>query len=89
MAHTDLRSAHTDLRDLADTQVATDGGVHIAALGGDLQMPSVFGFAGLSLRNDGVTIDPQLPADWHSVAFRILAAWSPPQDEDRSEGAPP
>jgi hypothetical protein len=35
--------------DLADTHVAIDGGVHIAALGG-VWLTAVFGFAGLSLR---------------------------------------
>ena len=54
--------------DLADTHVAIDGGVHIAALGG-IWMMAVFGFAGLSLRSDGVAIDPQLPADWSSLGF--------------------
>ena len=56
--------------DLADTHAATDGGVHIAALGG-IWMLAVFGFAGLSLRNDGIAIDPQLPAGWHSLTFRV------------------
>jgi trehalose/maltose hydrolase-like predicted phosphorylase len=54
--------------DLADTHVAIDGGIHIAALGG-VWLTAVFGFAGLSLRNEGVSIDPQLPADWNSLGF--------------------
>ena len=54
--------------DLADTHVAIDGGVHIAALGG-VWLTAVFGFAGLSLRDDGVAIDPQLPAGWTSLGF--------------------
>ena len=58
--------------DLADTQVATDGGIHIAALGG-IWMLTVFGFAGLSLREDGVDIDPHLPGEWQSLTFR--AQW--------------
>jgi trehalose/maltose hydrolase-like predicted phosphorylase len=56
--------------DLADTHVAIDGGVHIAALGG-VWLTAVFGFAGLSLRNDGVAIEPQLPAGWSSLGFRL------------------
>jgi trehalose/maltose hydrolase-like predicted phosphorylase len=56
--------------DLANTHVATDGGVHIAALGG-IWMLAVFGFAGLSLRNDGLTIDPRLPAGWRTLTFRV------------------
>ena len=56
--------------DLADTHVAIDGGIHIAALGG-VWLMAVFGFAGLSLRNDGVAIDPQLPAGWSSLGFGL------------------
>jgi trehalose/maltose hydrolase-like predicted phosphorylase len=56
--------------DLSDTQVGSAGGIHIAALGG-LWMLSVFGFAGLSLRDDGIAIDPDLPAEWHSIAFNV------------------
>jgi trehalose/maltose hydrolase-like predicted phosphorylase len=56
--------------DLADTQVATDGGIHIAALGG-IWMLTVFGFAGLSVREDGVDIDPHLPGEWQSLTFRV------------------
>jgi trehalose/maltose hydrolase-like predicted phosphorylase len=56
--------------DLADTHAATDGGVHIAALGG-IWMLAVFGFAGLSLRYDGLTIDPRLPEGWRSLTFRV------------------
>jgi trehalose/maltose hydrolase-like predicted phosphorylase len=56
--------------DLADTHVAVDGGVHVAALGG-LWMTAVFGFAGLSMHGDGIAIDPQLPAEWHSLGFSL------------------
>ena len=56
--------------DLGGTHVAIDGGVHIAALGG-IWMIAVFGFAGVTLRPDGVAIDPHLPAQWHSLAFCI------------------
>jgi trehalose/maltose hydrolase-like predicted phosphorylase len=56
--------------DLADTHVAIAGGVHIAALGG-LWLTAVFGFAGLSLRSDGIAVDPQLPASWRSLGFRV------------------
>jgi len=56
--------------DLADTHVAIAGGVHIAALGGLWQI-AVFGFVGLSLRDDGVAIDPQLPAGWQGVRFSV------------------
>ncbi len=56
--------------DLAATRAATDGGVHIAALGGMWQM-AVLGFAGLSLRGDGIALHPQLPAGWRSVGFEV------------------
>lgn len=56
--------------DLSDNQVGSAGGIHIAALGG-IWMLSVFGFAGLSLRDDGIIIDPHLPAEWLSAAFSV------------------
>jgi trehalose/maltose hydrolase-like predicted phosphorylase len=56
--------------DLGDAQVAIDGGVHIAALGG-IWLTAVFGFAGLSLTPDGPAIDPRLPSDWTSLGFRF------------------
>jgi trehalose/maltose hydrolase-like predicted phosphorylase len=56
--------------DLADTHVATAGGVHIAALGG-VWMIAVFGFAGLSLKSDNIALEPHLPADWASLGFRV------------------
>jgi trehalose/maltose hydrolase-like predicted phosphorylase len=56
--------------DLADTHVAIDGGVHIAALGG-IWLTAVFGFAGLSLHSDGIAVNPQLPANWRSLGFSL------------------
>ena len=56
--------------DLADTHVAIAGGIHIAALGGLWQI-AVFGFAGVSLRDDGIEIRPNLPAIWHSLKFAL------------------
>ncbi|WP_131116455.1 glycoside hydrolase family 65 protein [Lichenihabitans psoromatis] len=56
--------------DLSDTKVAIDGGVHIAALGG-LWIMAVFGFAGLSVRRDGIALDPKLPRGWTSLAFSV------------------
>ncbi len=60
----------TAATDLADTHAALDGGVHIAALGG-IWLTAVFGFAGLSLRSDGIAIDPQLPPKWRSLGFGL------------------
>ena len=56
--------------DLGSTHVATGGGVHIAAQGG-IWMLAVFGFAGLSLRDDGIAIDPVLPMAWQSLSFSV------------------
>jgi len=56
--------------DLADAQAADAGGVHIAALGG-LWMMTVLGFAGLSLRSDGIAFDPKLPPGWDRLAFPL------------------
>ncbi len=56
--------------DLADTRAATDGGIHIAALGG-LWMVAVFGFAGLSLHDDSIGIDPHLPTEWRGLTCRV------------------
>jgi trehalose/maltose hydrolase-like predicted phosphorylase len=56
--------------DLADTNGGSAGGVHIAALGGLWQV-AVFGFAGLSLLDRGLSFDPHLPAGWRSMRFRV------------------
>ena len=56
--------------DLSDGHAGIDGGVHIAALGGNW-MVAVLGFAGLSLQTDGISFDPKLPATWRSLAFAI------------------
>ncbi len=56
--------------DLGNTHVATAGGVHIAAQGG-IWMLAVLGFAGLSLRNDGIAIDPVLPTAWQGLSFSV------------------
>jgi trehalose/maltose hydrolase-like predicted phosphorylase len=56
--------------DLAAKRVGSAGGIHIAAQGG-IWMLSVLGFAGLSLRSDGIAIDPHLPTGWNSVAFSV------------------
>jgi len=56
--------------DLADSQGSIAGGVHIADQGG-LWLIAVFGFAGVSLRADGVALEPHLPAEWRSLSFRV------------------
>jgi trehalose/maltose hydrolase-like predicted phosphorylase len=74
------RLGHTDMAlrylgqaaaiDLSDTHVGIDGGVHIAALGGNWML-TVFGFAGVTLRDDGLAIDPHLPSGWTRLAFPL------------------
>lgn len=56
--------------DLADTDTAIAGGLHMAALGGTW-MTAVFGFAGLRLQSEGIAFNPKLPASWRSLAFGI------------------
>lgn len=56
--------------DLADTHAAIDGGVHVAALGG-VWMTAVLGFAGLSMRADGLALRPRLPKGWTRLAFNV------------------
>ena len=54
--------------DLADDVAISAGGIHIATLGG-LWQAAVFGFAGLSLLDDAIALDPQLPTQWNSLGF--------------------
>jgi trehalose/maltose hydrolase-like predicted phosphorylase len=61
---------HAVATDLADTHTAIAGGLHMAALGGTW-LTAVLGFAGLSLRSDGVAFEPKLPASWRSLGFRM------------------
>jgi trehalose/maltose hydrolase-like predicted phosphorylase len=73
LGHSELALRHfrqTAAIDLADTHVAINGGVHIAALGGIWQT-AVFGFAGVSLHSDGIELAPQLPASWRSIGFHV------------------
>ena len=58
----------TAMIDLGNAHVSSDGGVHIAALGG-IWLTAVFGFAGLSLTENGLALDPKLPPDWKSLSF--------------------
>jgi len=56
--------------DLADSHAAIDGGIHIAALGG-VWLMAIFGFAGVSLHNDHLAIDPILPPGWIAMSFPL------------------
>ena len=68
--------------DLDDTHVAIDGGVHIAALGG-IWMTAVLGFAGLSLRRDGVA-RPAAAAAVAQPRLRSPMAGPPPDNPDQA-----
>ena len=67
--------------DLSDTGI--DGGVHIAALGGNWMLV-VLGFAGLSLRSDGISLDPKLPAT--GAVLRSLFSGAAAASRSRSAG---
>jgi trehalose/maltose hydrolase-like predicted phosphorylase len=56
--------------DLSDNMGNAAGGVHAAALGG-LWQAAVFGFAGLTLGEEGPRLDPKLPPGWNGLSFRI------------------
>jgi trehalose/maltose hydrolase-like predicted phosphorylase len=62
------------LRETASTGLDLDpnsaGGVRIAGLGG-LWQAVMLGFAGLDLRGEMLGIDPRLPPEWRSLAFRV------------------
>jgi trehalose/maltose hydrolase-like predicted phosphorylase len=57
--------------DLADNLGNASGGVHIGSLGG-LWQAAVLGFAGLTLRPDGLAFAPCLPESWQRLRFPVL-----------------
>jgi trehalose/maltose hydrolase-like predicted phosphorylase len=59
-------AAATDL----DLDPNSAGGVRIAGLG-SLWQAVVLGFGGLDLTDDVLAIDPRLPPQWRSLAFRV------------------
>ena len=56
--------------DLHDVRGNADDGIHGASAGG-LWQAVVFGFAGLRLTDDGITVQPRLPSHWRHLSFRI------------------
>lgn len=56
--------------DLGDDKAAIAGGIHIAAQGG-VWMMAVLGFAGVSLRDDGIEVSPRIPQDWKALRFPL------------------
>ncbi len=71
-AHRDfIISAGMDLDPALTGRNDTHEGLHGTALGG-AWMAAVFGFGGITLGQNGLTINPKLPAKWKSLAFRIM-----------------
>ncbi len=60
----------TAATDFADTAAASADGVHIAALGG-LWQTAILGFGGVSVQSGTLSFDPQLPAEWRGLGFRL------------------
>ncbi len=58
------------LADLLDVRHNAGDGIHGASAGG-LWQAVVFGFAGLSVTEDGLTTSAMLPAHWQRVAFTV------------------
>lgn len=56
--------------DLANNYGNAAGGVHAAALGGLWQV-AVFGFGGVRVYREGLTMDPRLPPAWRSLRFPL------------------
>lgn len=56
--------------DLDNTQGNTRDGLHLANIGGTW-MAIVFGFAGVRVKESGLSLRPVLPSAWKGYAFRL------------------
>jgi trehalose/maltose hydrolase-like predicted phosphorylase len=56
--------------DLNDSMSNSASGLHMAALGG-LWQATVFGFGGLALHEDGLSLEPHLPEGWNRLCFPV------------------
>jgi alpha,alpha-trehalose phosphorylase len=56
--------------DLDNTHGNTKDGLHMANMGGTW-MAIVFGFAGLRIKETGLSLDPKIPKQWQRLAFRV------------------
>jgi kojibiose phosphorylase len=56
--------------DLGNNMGNAAGGVHAAALGG-LWQAIVFGFAGVRVQDDGISLSPNILPNWKRLAFPI------------------
>lgn len=57
--------------DLDDTHGNTKDGVHTANMGGTW-MSVIYGFAGLRIKEDYISLDPKLPSKWEELKFKFL-----------------
>ncbi len=63
-----MKAAGLDLDDLKD---ATEDGLHAAALGGTWQTV-MYGFLGMKLADEGLSLEPRLPDEWKSIRLRLV-----------------
>jgi maltose phosphorylase len=61
----------TSRLDLDDYNHEVDEGLHITSMGGTW-MSVVYGFGGLSVKNNLLNFDPMVPEKWESISFRIM-----------------
>jgi kojibiose phosphorylase len=61
----------TAYMDLHDTRGNSRDGIHAASAGGTWQIV-VFGFAGLSVDDEGWKINPKLPGNWRRLSFKFF-----------------
>ncbi len=56
--------------DLTDQYKNTDDGIHVANMGG-VYMAIVYGFGGLRIKEQGISLSPILPSKWKGYRFRL------------------
>ena len=61
-------SLHTDITNLYNN---TQEGIHAASLGGTWQAV-IFGFAGIKIKKEKLTINPHLPRRWKRLVFSLM-----------------
>ncbi|MCD6576820.1 MAG: glycoside hydrolase family 65 protein [Anaerolineaceae bacterium] len=66
-----MQFERTAYMDLNDTRGNSRDGIHAASAGGAWQIV-VFGFAGLSVNDEGWKISPKLPDNWRRLSFKFF-----------------
>ncbi len=61
----------TSRLDLDDYNHEVDEGLHITSMGGTW-MSVIYGFGGMMVREGLLSFEPQLPANWKSLTFKIM-----------------